>query len=62
MQSTYLTPMCFHYQNNINVEEAFTAIATAIKNKKPATTVEPATSNTTNLNDPAKPKSKGCCG
>lgn len=54
---------CGCAQNNINVEEAFTAIATAIKNKKPPTNAEPTPSNTTNLNDPQPgKKSAGCCG
>ena len=48
-------------KNNINVEEAFTAIATAIKNKKPTAPVEPAVP-AADLTGAKPGNKKSCCG
>jgi len=50
-------------QNNTNVEEAFNAIAKAIKNKKPASEPAPGPSGPVNIaENKGSAGKKNCCG
>merc|ERR1712146_163540 len=50
-------------KQNVKVEEAFTAIARAIKEKKPTTpTVQTNTTELGGKDDPPTAKKKNCCG